>query len=150
VIAGLAVLHILLLHETGSSNPKGSNGTSKEYIKFSPYYALKDVNMFLIVFFFFIAVVCLEPNMFGHPDNYIPADPLVTPAHIVPEWYFLPYYAILKGIPNKIGGAVAMGASMAILYALPWLHKERLTIYSYRLIYRILVYLFIGDVLLLG
>jgi ubiquinol-cytochrome c reductase cytochrome b subunit len=150
VVAGLAVLHILLLHDTGSSNPKGSNGTSKEYIKFSPYYFLKDVNMFLIVFFFFIAIVCLEPNMFGHPDNYIPADPMVTPAHIVPEWYFLPFHAISKGVPNKIGGAVAMGASMVFLYALPWLSKERLTIYSYRLIYRVLVYIFIGDVLMLG
>jgi ubiquinol-cytochrome c reductase cytochrome b subunit len=150
VVAGLAVVHILLLHETGSSNPKGANGTSKEYIKFSPYYFLKDVNMFLIVFFFFVGIVCLEPNLFGHPDNYIPADPMVTPAHIVPEWYFLPFYAILKGIPNKIGGAVAMGASMAILYALPFLSKERLTIYSYRLIYRLMVYGFICDVLLLG
>jgi len=85
VIAGLAVLHILFLHETGSSNPKESNATSKEAIKFSPYYFLKDVTMFLCVFFVFIGVVCLHPNLFGHPDNYIPADPMVTPAHIVPE-----------------------------------------------------------------
>jgi ubiquinol-cytochrome c reductase cytochrome b subunit len=85
VIAGLAVVHILLLHETGSSNPKEANGTSKDLIKFSPYYFLKDVGMFLWVFMAFILVVCLEPNLFGHPDNYIPADPMVTPAHIVPE-----------------------------------------------------------------
>lgn len=150
VVAGLAVLHLYLLHEFGSSNPKGVNGTSKEFVCFSPYYALKDVNMFRIVFWVFAAVVLLEPNYFGHPDNYIPADPLVTPAHIVPEWYFLPFYAIRKGVPSKIGGALAMGGSMAILYALPALHKERLTIYSYRLAYNFMVYVFICDVLLLG
>ena len=111
---------------------------------------LKDVNMFLIFFTLFAAVVLLEPNMFGHPDNYIPADPLVTPAHIVPEWYFLPFYAIRKGVPSKVGGAVAMGGSMAILYALPALHKERLTIHSYRLAYNFMVYVFVCDVLLLG
>jgi len=98
----------------------------------------------------FVAVVLLEPNMFGHPDNYIPADPLVTPAHIVPELYFLPFYAILKGVPSKIGGAIAMGGRMAILYALPALHAERLTIYSYRLLYNLMVYVFVIDVLLLG
>jgi ubiquinol-cytochrome c reductase cytochrome b subunit len=103
-----------------------------------------------MVFTVFMAVVLLEPNMFGHPDNYIPADPLVTPAHIVPEWYFLPFYAIRPGIPNKILGAVAMGASMAILYALPAFHKERRTIYSYRLAYNLMVYIFVRDVLLLG
>lgn len=150
VVAGLAVLHLLLLHEFGSTNPKGANGTSKEWVRFTPYYFLKDVNMFLIFFTLFMAVVLLAPNMFGHPDNYIPADPLVTPAHIVPEWYFLPFYAILKGVPSKIGGAIAMGGSMAILYALPALHKERLTIYSYRLVYNLMVYIFVLDVLLLG
>lgn len=150
VVAGLAVLHILLLHQTGSSNPKGANGTSKEAVRFSPYYFLKDVNMFLIVFFFYIAVVCWEPNLFGHPDNYIPADPLVTPAHIVPEWYFLPFYAILKGIPNKILGAVGMGASMARLYALPYCQKERLAIKSYVAIYNFTVYRFVLNFLLLG
>lgn len=106
--------------------------------------------MFLIFFTIFIAVVLLEPNMFGHPDNYIPADPMVTPAHIVPEWYFLPFYAIPKGIPSKIGGAIAMGASMAILYTLPLIHRERLTIYLYNKIYNLYVYIFVLDVLLLG
>jgi quinol-cytochrome oxidoreductase complex cytochrome b subunit len=78
-------MHIAMLHEFGSTNPKGANSTSKEWVRFTPYYFLKDVNMFLIFFFVFVFVVTLEPNMFGHPDNYIPADPLVTPAHIVPE-----------------------------------------------------------------
>src|SRR6185312_8817613 len=108
------------------------------------------INMFLIFFTIYMCVVLLEPNAFGHPDNYIQADPMVTPAHIVPEWYFLPFYAILKGIPSKIGGALAMGGSMAILYALPALHVERITIYSYRLVYNFVVYIFILDVLLLG
>ena len=150
VVAGLAVLHISRLHEFGSTNPKGANGTSKEWVRFTPYYFLKDVNMFRIFFTRFAAVVLLEPNMFGHPDNYIPADPMVTPAHIVPEWYSLPFYAILKGVPSKIGGAIAMGGSMAIRYALPSLHVERLTIYSYRLRYNFMVYVFVIDVRLLG
>ena len=150
VVAGLAVLHLFLLHEFGSTNPKGSNASSKEWVRFTPYYVLKDVNMFLIFFTVFVAVVLLQPNLFGHPDNYIPADPLVTPAHIVPEWYFLPFYAILKGVPSKIGGAVAMGGSMAILYALPTLHRERLSVYSFRIAYNVMVYIFVIDVLLLG
>ena len=74
-----------MLHEYGSNNPKDANGSSKEWVRFTPYYVLKDINMFMIFFTVFAAVVLLEPNMFGHPDNYIPADPLVTPAHIVPE-----------------------------------------------------------------
>lgn len=150
VVAGLAVLHLFLLHEFGSTNPKGSNASSKEWVRFTPYYVLKDVNMFLIFFTVFAAVVLLWPNLFGHPDNYIPADPLVTPAHIVPEWYFLPFYAILKGVPSKIGGALAMGGSMAILYALPTLHRERLSVYSFRITYNVMVYIFVIDVLLLG
>jgi ubiquinol-cytochrome c reductase cytochrome b subunit len=150
VVAGLAVLHIWLLHEFGSTNPKGSNGSSKEWVCFTPYYVLKDANMFLIFFTAFLAVVTLEPNLFGHPDNYIPADPLVTPAHIVPEWYFRPFYAIRKGVPSKVGGAVAMGGSMAILYRLPTLHKERLTITRYRWAYNFMVYIFVLDVLLPG
>jgi len=150
VVAGLAVVHILLLHETGSSNPKGQNGSSKDLVPFSPYYFLKDVASFLVVLAVFAYVVRLYPNYFGHPDNYIPADPLVTPAHIVPEWYFLPFYAILKGVPDKIGGAVAMGLSMGILFLLPYLHKERLTIKAYSARYNFSVYVFIRDVLLRG
>ena len=150
VVAGLALIHLFMLHEYGSNNPKDANGSSKEWVRFTPYYVLKDINMFMIFFTVFAAVVLLEPNMFGHPDNYIPADPLVTPAHIVPEWYFPPFYAILKGVPSKIGGAIAMGGSMAILYALPTLHRERLSIYSFRIAYNIMFYIFIIDVLLLG
>jgi quinol-cytochrome oxidoreductase complex cytochrome b subunit len=150
VVAGLAVVHIYLLHESGSTNPKGANGTSSTYTHFSPYYVWKDIAGFLFWFFWFIVIVCFFPNMFGHPDNYIPADPMVTPAHIVPEWYFLPFYAILKGIPDKLGGAVAMGLSMALLYALPALSRDQLRISAFVSVYHYAVLVFVLDVLLLG
>jgi len=106
--------------------------------------------MFLIFFTIYMCVVLLEPNAFGHPDNYIQADPMVTPAPIVPEWYFLPFYAILKGIPSKIGGALAMGGSMAILYLLPTLHQERIVLDPYLKLYNVAFYVFVVDVRLLG
>ena len=107
LIAGLAVVHLSLLHTAGSGNPLGIN-TNIDSITFYPYFYSKDVFAFLTYVFFLCFFVFYFPNALGHSDNYIPANPLVTPPHIVPEWYFLPFYAILRSIPDKLGGVVAI------------------------------------------
>jgi ubiquinol-cytochrome c reductase cytochrome b subunit len=123
LIAGLAILHLILLHEYGSGNPLGID-TVIEKIPFLSYFIIKDI------FFLFLAIILLAflivnvPDMLGHPDNYIEAQPLVTPAHIVPEWYFLPYYAILRCIPDKLSGVIAMFWSLLILFSAPWLDSS--------------------------
>jgi quinol-cytochrome oxidoreductase complex cytochrome b subunit len=124
VIAALAMLHLLILHRVGSSNPMGVD-SSLDNIRFFPYFFLKDVVGFLGFMIFFLYIVCYHPNLFGHPDNYIKANPMVTPTHIVPEWYFLPFYSILKAIPSKLGGAIAMGLSMGCLFLLPFLDTSK-------------------------
>jgi len=108
VIAGLTLVHLALLHKEGSNSPLGSD-TGIDDIPFYPYYVSKDVFAFSCFLVFFATFVFYFPNVLNHPDNYIPADPLQTPAHVVPEWYFLPYYAILRSIPHKVGGIIAMG-----------------------------------------
>jgi ubiquinol-cytochrome c reductase cytochrome b subunit len=122
VIVGVTFLHVVALHITGSNNPLGVEPkTKKDTIPFHPYYTIKD-SFGIIVFLMVYAVfVFFMPNYLGHPDNYIPANPLVTPAHIVPEWYFLPFYAILRAVPNKLGGVVLMGGALIVLFFLPWL-----------------------------
>jgi ubiquinol-cytochrome c reductase cytochrome b subunit len=132
LIAGLAIAHIALLHTRGSSNPL--LGTSAvDYVTFYPYLYLKDLLGLLILIFGFSYLVFFEPNLLGHPDNYIKANPLVTPLHIVPEWYFLPFYAILRSIPNKLAGVLAMGLAIAILFIMPII-KETKLITKYSLI----------------
>lgn len=119
IVLALSIAHLILLHTVGSSTPV-ANETELDTIKFSPAFVVKDAFPFIIFLFLYFALVIYKPNMFGHPDNYIRADALVTPAHIVPEWYFLPFYAMLKAFPSKAAGAVAMITSMAILLTLPW------------------------------
>ncbi len=132
LIAGLAIAHIALLHTRGSSNPL--LGTSAvDYVTFYPYLYLKDLLGLLILISGFSYLVFFEPNLLGHPDNYIKANPLVTPLHIVPEWYFLPFYAILRSIPNKLAGVVAMGLAIVILLIMPVI-KETKLITKYSLI----------------
>ena len=122
IIVGVVFLHIVALHKFGSNNPTGIDLTLKqEKIPFHPYYTIKDFFGFGIFFIIFGFFVFFAPNVLGHPDNYIPADPLVTPKHIVPEWYFLPFYAILRAIPFKLLGVLAMLGSILILFVLPWL-----------------------------
>ncbi|MFC7607361.1 cytochrome b [Teichococcus aestuarii] len=125
VIAGVVFLHIAALHITGSNNPLGIEPKGpQDTLPFHPYYTIKDsvgIIVYLIVFAF---LVFFSPNYLGHPDNYIPANPLVTPAHIVPEWYFLPFYAILRAVPNKLGGVLMMFGAIAILFVLPWLDRS--------------------------
>lgn len=150
VIAGLALIHLLLLHRVGSSNPTGLQLGSNDMTRFYPYFALKDLFAFLVVLSFFIWVVGYRPNIFSHPDNYIAANPMVTPAHIVPEWYFLPFYAILRAIPNKLGGAVAIAGAIILLYLVPLLDRSRISGPEFKFGWTFLTLVFILDVLLLG
>lgn len=118
------MLHLILLHAAGSNNPLGVK--LHDDIPFYPYFFYKDLFGFWLFAMLFIYLVFFEPNLLGHPDNYIRANPLSTPTHIVPEWYFLPWYAILRAIPDKLGGVVMMGAGIAILAVLPSLEKNGL------------------------
>lgn len=118
IIAALIIIHIIFLHQTGSNNPLGLNSSSDK-IPFHWYYSSKDALGLFVILLTLISVVIFFPNVFGDPENFIPANPLVTPIHIKPEWYFLWAYAILRSIPNKLGGVVAMFAALLILFTLP-------------------------------
>jgi ubiquinol-cytochrome c reductase cytochrome b subunit len=157
VILGVVVLHIWALHIPGSSNPTGVDVKApQDTLPFHPYYTAKDgfgLGVFLIIFAIFLFFL---PNYLGHPDNYIPANPLSTPAHITPEWYFWPFYAILRAftvdfiLPAKLWGVLAMFASILLLFFLPWLDKSPVRSGSYRPTFRIFFYILILDVLILG
>jgi len=133
MIAGVVVLHVWALHVVGQNNPTGIDPKSKaDTLPFTPYATVKDgfaMALFLILFATFVFYM---PNALGHADNYIEADPLVTPAHIVPEWYFLPFYAILRAVPDKVMGVVAMFGAIAVLFALPWLDTSKVRSMRYR------------------
>jgi len=148
ILALLAILHLLALHETGSSNPTGlpNNIDSKP---FHPYYSVKDIQAFILMIIALSFLVFFVPNLLGHPDNYIPANPLVTPAHIVPEWYFLFAYSILRSIPNKALGVAAMGGSILILMVLPLVHTSKVRSTAYRPISKFFFWIFIMSVFLL-
>lgn len=118
LIAALSLLHLFFLHSTGSNNPLGLK-SSNEIIKFHPYFSIKDLVAVVILWLVLSTILLLFPSTFSDPENFIPADPLITPPHIQPEWYFLPMYAILRAIPRKLGGVIALVASIAILYTLP-------------------------------
>ncbi len=151
IIIGGVVIHLVALHWVKSSNPSGITLHDKDNIPFHPYFTIKDlfgVGVFLIVFCSF---VFFSPEFFIEPDNNIAADPMQTPVHIVPEWYFLPFYAILRSIPDALGGVIAMFMSILIFAALPWLDRSTVPGGAlYRPGYRVLVYLFFVDVLVLG
>jgi ubiquinol-cytochrome c reductase cytochrome b subunit len=151
IVLGLSLLHLILLHEVGSTSPNGRKPDT-DYTKFFPYYYLKDLSTLLIFLLLYLLVVFYKPNMFGHPDNYIRASALVTPAHIVPEWYFLPFYAMLKSFPSKLGGAICMVGSMVILFSLPWTTENNLEISEpkYRPGYTFIFMVFVFDMLMLG
>jgi ubiquinol-cytochrome c reductase cytochrome b/c1 subunit len=137
MIAGVVILHIWALHVPGSNNPTGvSVKSSQDTLPFHPYFTVKDalgLVVFLIVYMWFVFYL---PNYMGHADNYNPADPLVTPAHIVPEWYFLPFYAILRSVPDKLGGVIAMFGAIAVLFAVPWLDTSKVRSANFRPLYR--------------
>ncbi|MBN8838981.1 MAG: cytochrome b N-terminal domain-containing protein [Sphingomonadales bacterium] len=158
VIAGVIILHIWALHIPGSNNPTGVDVKGEQdTVPFHPYYTAKDgvgVGAFFLVF---ALLVFFAPNLLGHPDNYIEANPLSTPAHIVPEWYFLPFYAILKSftfnflwIPAKLWGVLAMFGSILLLFFLPWLDSSPVRSASYRPKYRVFLGVLLLDVLVLG
>merc|ERR1712048_30857 len=124
------ILHLLFLHETGSNNPLGINSDTDK-IPFHSYYRFKDLVGFLVLLFLLSCLVLFSPQLLGDPENFIPANPLVTPVHIQPEWYFLFAYAILRSIPNKLGGVVALVAAVAILFILPLTHQGKFRALSF-------------------
>ncbi len=149
LIAGMTLIHLALLHKDGSNNPLGVNGAI-DTVSFYPYFYVKDLFSFLILVLVFSFFVYFYPNALGHPDNYIPANPMVTPAHIVPEWYFLPFYAILRSIPDKLGGVVAMGGAIVILLLVPFLNTSEIRSPEFRPIYSVVFWVLVADFCLLG
>lgn len=124
IVLAITIIHLLFLHQTGSNNPIGLN-SNIDKIPFHPYFTFKDIVGFIVIIFILISLVLIRPNLLGDPDNFIPANPLVTPAHIQPEWYFLFAYAILRSIPNKLGGVIALVLSIAILIILPFYNLRK-------------------------
>nr|AXS66029.1 cytochrome b [Cobelura sp. KM-2017] len=124
IVTALILIHLLFLHQTGSNNSLGTN-SNIDKIPFHPYFSLKDLIGFLIMSMMLLMLTLMNPNLLGDPDNFTPANPLVTPVHIQPEWYFLFAYAILRSIPNKFGGVIALVLSIAILYTLPFMNKKK-------------------------
>ncbi len=149
LIAGMTLIHLALLHKDGSNNPLGVNGAI-DTVSFYPYFYVKDLFSFLILVLVFSFFVYFYPNALGHPDNYIPANPMVTPAHIVPEWYFLPFYAILRSIPDKLGGVVAMGGAIVILLLIPFINTSEIRSPEFRPIYSVVFWVLVADFCLLG
>ena len=150
VLLALGLLHLILLHSKGSTNPLGICG-KMDSVRLYPQFIVKDFfGFFAIIGFLSLFTVFYYPNALGHPDNYIRADALVTPKHIVPEWYFLPFYAILRAIPNKLGGVVAMFSSILILFLLPFLGRFKSKSSKFVQVMQFFFWCFIMDVLLLG
>ena len=151
VIAGVVGLHIWALHIVGQNNPTGLDiKTASDSVPMAPYAVMKDLfalGVFVLLFAWFVFYV---PDYLGHPDNYVEANPLSTPPHIVPEWYFLPYYAILRSIPNKLLGVIAMFSSILLLMFIPWLDTSRVRSAKYRPVYKWFLWLFIISVISLG
>ena len=166
IIFGLVFLHIWALHTAKSNNPLGIDiKGDQDTIPFHPYYTIKDAFGFGVFLIVYLGITLFTPNLLGHPDNYIRANPLVTPAEIVPEWYFLPFYAILRAVPDnfidifgllpviidaKTSGVILMFASILILCLLPWLDRSKVRSAKFRPIYRQLFWIFLADCLVLG
>jgi ubiquinol-cytochrome c reductase cytochrome b subunit len=152
LILGLVILHIWALHVPGNNNPIGIEiqKPSKDTVPFHPYITMKDIFALLIFLIIFCGFVFFSPNILGHPDNYIPANPMATPSHIVPEWYLLPFYAILRSVPDKLGGVILLFASLFILIGLPWLDRSKVKSAIFRPIYKWFFWLLVLDVLVLG
>jgi len=152
MIAAVVALHVWALHVSGQNNPTGVEvkDVKRDTVPFTPYATIKDGFAMVVFLAFFSWFIFYVPNYLGHPDNYIDANPLVTPAHIVPEWYFLPFYAILRAIPDKLGGVIAMFGSIAVLAFLPWLDTSRVKSASYRPVYRVFFWVFVACGIGLG
>lgn len=151
LIVGVVVLHIWALHVPGNNNPTGVDvKEGQDTLPFHPYYTVKDLFALMVFVMFFAAFVFYVPNFMGHPDNYIEADRLVTPAHIVPEWYLLPFYAILRSIPDKLLGFIAMFAAIGVVFALPWLDRSPVRSATFRPLYKKFFWVFVVVAVALG
>jgi len=148
IIAGLSLIHLLFLHQTGSNNPLGLNSNLNK-IPFHPYFSFKDMFGFVLIFWILLSLALINPYLLGDTENFIPANPLVTPVHIQPEWYFLFAYAILRSIPNKLGGAAALVVSIAILFILPFTQKANVRGSQFYPLNQFLFWILISIVILL-
>jgi ubiquinol-cytochrome c reductase cytochrome b subunit len=148
LLAALAVAHLIALHVHGSNNPNGVTSNGDRYAM-HPYFTFKDIITFFLFFLVLSIIVFFYPNLMGHSDNYIPADPMVTPASIVPEWYLLPYYAILRSIPNKLLGVIAMFGSLLILLILPLTDLSRIRGNQFRPAMKFAFWFFVVDFIIL-
>jgi ubiquinol-cytochrome c reductase cytochrome b subunit len=144
----LVIMHMIALHQNGSNNPMGIS-SSLDRVPLHPYYTFKDLVGFFVFFLVLSTFVFFLPNTLGHPDNYIPANPMQTPASIVPEWYLLPYYAILRAIPSKLLGVIAMIGSILILFLMPLLDTSRVRSCAFRPFMRLLFWGFVVNFLIL-
>ncbi|MBC6982256.1 cytochrome b/b6 [Caulobacter sp. 17J80-11] len=154
VIAGVVVLHLWALHAAGQNNPVGilipQEQRSRDTVPFHPYYTVKDGFAIILFLMLFAVFVFFNPNALGHADNYIPANPLVTPAHIVPEWYLLPFYAMLRAVPDKFMGVLVMFGSIGLLFVLPWLDTSKVRSMRYRPAMRWFFFIFVLVAFMLG
>nr|YP_005088450.1 cytochrome b [Trypauchen vagina]AEW48461.1 cytochrome b [Trypauchen vagina] len=148
VILAATILHLLFLHETGSNNPLGLNSDADK-IPFHPYFSYKDLLGFAIMLIALTSLALFAPNYLGDPDNFTPANPLVTPPHIKPEWYFLFAYAILRSIPNKLGGVLALLASILVLMLVPFLHTSKQRGLTFRPLSQLIFWALVADVIIL-
>nr|YP_008593508.1 cytochrome b [Kali indica]YP_010614675.1 cytochrome b [Kali macrodon]YP_010614701.1 cytochrome b [Kali normani]WAS35250.1 cytochrome b [Kali macrodon]WAS35276.1 cytochrome b [Kali normani]BAN83450.1 cytochrome b [Kali indica] len=148
VILAMTILHLLFLHETGSNNPIGLNSNTDK-VSFHPYFSYKDLLGFAVLLVALASLALFSPNLLGDPDNFTPANPMVTPPHIKPEWYFLFAYAILRSIPNKLGGVLALLASILVLMVVPFLHTSKQRTLAFRPVSQFLFWTLIADVAIL-
>jgi ubiquinol-cytochrome c reductase cytochrome b subunit len=148
IIAGASLVHIAALHQYGSNNPLGTN-SSVDKVTFYPYFYVKDLVGWMAFAVVFSVFVFFYPNVLGHPDNYIPANPMSTPAHIVPEWYFLWVYAILRSIPNKLGGVAAIALVFISLLALPFVNSSQVRSSAFRPLHKKVFWLLVADCIIL-
>nr|AJA05654.1 cytochrome b [Eopsaltria australis] len=148
VIVGMTLVHLTFLHETGSNNPLGIPSDCDK-IPFHPYYSVKDILGFVLMLILLVALALFSPNLLGDPENFTPANPLATPPHIKPEWYFLFAYAILRSIPNKLGGVLALAASVLILFLIPLLHTSKQRSMTFRPLSQILFWTLVANLLIL-
>ena len=148
ILIGLIIVHLVLLHTTGSNSPTGLNPNSDK-IPFHIYFTVKDAYGFILLFILIALLIFYIPNYFGDPENFINANPLVTPVHIMPEWYFLFAYAILRAIPNKLGGVVALVASILVLLIIPFIHTNKLKGLNFRPLGKLFYWLFMSNFIFL-
>nr|QEQ51083.1 cytochrome b [Alburnoides sp. 1 IA-2019]QEQ51084.1 cytochrome b [Alburnoides sp. 1 IA-2019] len=148
VVAGATILHLLFLHETGSNNPAGLNSDADK-ISFHPYFSYKDLLGFVVMLLALTSLTLFSPNLLGDPENFTPANPLVTPPHIQPEWYFLFAYAILRSIPNKLGGVLALLFSILVLMVVPILHTSKQRGLTFRPLTQFLFWTLVADMIIL-